>query len=130
MLILYSYCSSGLLSGKFKRGETPDPSDSRVGWVEQDKGKRVTQASPSLSQYADKEDFWELLGCMETIAKETGVLHIIPTLNSGFPPWMQLNDWIIQIIYGVQWTLLIRTLSGPAVLSFVERLSSFGGDFL
>ena len=31
----------------------------------------------------------------------------------------------------VQWNLLIliRTLSGPAVLSFVERLSSFRGDF-
>ena len=31
----------------------------------------------------------------------------------------------------VQWNLLIRTFSGPAVeLSFVERLSSFRGDFL
>ena len=29
----------------------------------------------------------------------------------------------------VQWNLLIRTLLGPAILSFVERLSSFRGDF-
>ena len=29
----------------------------------------------------------------------------------------------------IQWNFLIRTLSGPAVLSFVERLSSFRGDF-
>ena len=30
----------------------------------------------------------------------------------------------------VQWNLLIRTPSGPAVSSFIERLSSFRGDFL
>ena len=28
-------------------------------------------------------------------------------------------------VSGIQWNLLIRTLSGPAVPSFVERLSSF-----
>ena len=30
----------------------------------------------------------------------------------------------------LQWNLLIRTPSGPAVLSFVERLSSFRSNFL
>ena len=30
----------------------------------------------------------------------------------------------------IQWNLLKRTPLGPAVLSFVERLSSFRGDFL
>ena len=29
-----------------------------------------------------------------------------------------------------RWNLLIRTPLGPAVLSFVERLSSFRGDFI
>ena len=37
----------------------------------------------------------------------------------------------VSVCRAVQWNLLIRTLSGPAVeLSFVERLSSFRGDFL
>ena len=35
-----------------------------------------------------------------------------------------------KIICTIQWNLLIRTPSGPAVLSSVERLSSFRGDFL
>ena len=30
----------------------------------------------------------------------------------------------------LQWNLLVRTPSGPGILSFVERLSSFRGDFL
>ena len=33
-------------------------------------------------------------------------------------------------VIDVQCSLLMRTPSGPAVLSFVERLSSFRGDFL
>ena len=49
-------------------------------------------------------------------------------------PWIRaccsFNDSLICIpIVRIQWNL-IRTLSGPAVLSFVERLSSFGGDFI
>ena len=47
--------------------------ESRVGWVEGDKKKRTTQASPSFSDYADKESFWALLDAMETIAKATGL---------------------------------------------------------
>ena len=31
--------------------------------------------------------------------------------------------------FKLQWNLSVRTLLGPAVLSFVERLSSFRGDF-
>lgn len=64
--------SSGLLSGKYKRGVKPD-AESRVGWVEGDKKKRTTQASPSLSDYADKESFWALLEAMEAIANATGL---------------------------------------------------------
>ena len=39
-------------------------------------------------------------------------------------------QYITAIKLGLQWNLLIRTLSGPAILSFTERLSSFRGDFL
>ena len=55
----------------------PDPAGSRVGWVEQDKAKRTTQASPSLAQYADKESFWSLLECMEAIASATGEYYVV-----------------------------------------------------
>lgn len=50
---------------------------SRIGWVEEDRGKRVTQASPSLAQYADKDSFWCLLETMESIAKATGMLSCV-----------------------------------------------------
>ena len=41
------------------------------------------------------------------------------------------NSWFVQWgVQTLQWNLLIRIPLGPAVLSFVERLSSFRGDFL
>ena len=43
-------------------------------------------------------------------------------------PKVSLKDMVKSLL--VQWNLLIRTPSGPVVLSFVERLSSFRGDFL
>ena len=40
-------------------------------------------------------------------------------------------DKVLYItVYAFACDLLVRTPSGPAVLSFVERLSSFRGDFL
>lgn len=75
---LSDFCLSGLLSGKFKRGEVPDPSGSRIGWVKQDEENRSNQSHPSLAQYADKESFWCLLDTMQSIAQATGALIIFP----------------------------------------------------
>lgn len=63
----------GLLTGKFHRGQPPpDPSSSRVAWVEADKQSRTNQSHPNLSEYADKEQFWELLDVMRQIADSHG----------------------------------------------------------
>ena len=61
----------GLLTGKFKRGEVPDPATSRVGWTTAQK-KFASQSHPSLADYADSDMFWSLLSSMEDIASATG----------------------------------------------------------
>lgn len=61
----------GLLTGKFKRGEVPDPATSRVGWTTAQK-KFASQSHPSLADYADSDTFWSLLSSMEDIASATG----------------------------------------------------------
>ncbi len=68
-----THTDSGLLTGKYKRGESPSSdSNSRLAWVEKDKATRANQASPSLSDYADNEQYWELIEAMKTIATVHG----------------------------------------------------------
>ena len=70
---VYTHTFRGLLTGKFHRGQPPpDPSSSRVAWVEADKQSRTNQSHPNLSEYADKEQFWELLDVMRQIADSHG----------------------------------------------------------
>ena len=62
----------GLLTGKFKRGDSlGDPNSSRIAWVEAEQS-RTNQSHPSLSNYADKEEFWRLLETMDKIAAAHG----------------------------------------------------------
>ena len=66
----------GLLTGKFERGVMPDdPSSSRVAWVVAEQS-RTNQSHPSLSMYADKDEFWELLDAMKKIATAHGQCFI------------------------------------------------------
>lgn len=59
----------GLLTGKYERGIVPsDPNSSRIAWVEADKSSRSNQSHPSLTQYADKDEYWELIKAMKEIA--------------------------------------------------------------
>ncbi len=74
----------GLLTGKFQRGETPDPAKSRIGWVEADKGSRGNQSHPTLAQYADSDKFWSLLESMGDIATSTGC-YIAPPSSQNVP---------------------------------------------
>ena len=62
----------GLLTGKFKRGAEHDPSCSRIAWVEADRNSRTNQSHPSLSHYANNEQFWQLLDTMREIAAAHG----------------------------------------------------------
>ena len=68
------YCAvcRGLLSGKFKKGVVPDPSGSRIGWVDANANSRINQAHPSFALYAEKDSFWSLLDSMEAIADSVG----------------------------------------------------------
>ena len=72
LLGLFCY-SSGLLTGKFKRGELPtDSHSSRLAWVEGDRGSRTNQSHPSLSDYADNSQYWGLIEAMKEIATVHG----------------------------------------------------------
>ena len=85
----------GLLTGKFKRGQVPDAKDSRIGWVEENKGARINQSHPSLAEYADKESFWALLDTMEKIGSDTGectALHIIVNSLSFTCRWVSCSS--------------------------------------
>ena len=67
---------SGLLTGKFSRGETPAPGTSRLGWVEENKQARSNQSHPSLSEYTDKDSYWQLMDVMRKIANKHGKFFI------------------------------------------------------
>ena len=77
-----THTCSGLLTGKFSRGETPSPDSSRLGWVEEKKQSRANQSHPSLSEYAEKESYWQLMDAMKKIANKHGKLD----LHLEFPP--------------------------------------------
>lgn len=84
----------GLLTGKFERGVSlDDPNSSRVAWVEAEQS-RTNQSHPSLSKYADKEQFWQLQDTLKQIAEihgkqELNALH--PLLQINFNPLLILN---------------------------------------
>jgi len=66
----HTHTPRGLLTGKFQRGQPPpDPSSSRVAWVEADQQSRTNQSHPSLSQYGGNEQFWDLLDAMRRVAE-------------------------------------------------------------
>lgn len=71
-MLPWSPLKGGLLTGKFKRGETPDPASSRVGWTAANKDKRSNQSHPSFEHYANNDQFWGLLDSMHAIAAESG----------------------------------------------------------
>ncbi|XP_003382666.2 PREDICTED: uncharacterized protein LOC100631598 [Amphimedon queenslandica] len=68
-MLPWSPLKGGLLTGKYERGVVPDdPKSSRIAWVEADKKSRSNQSHPSLTQYADKDEYWELIKAMREIA--------------------------------------------------------------
>lgn len=70
---------SGLLTGKFQRGDPPpSPSSSRVGWVEEDKQARTNQSHPNLSSIAGDNSFWKLLDALSEIADAHGERVPVP----------------------------------------------------
>jgi aryl-alcohol dehydrogenase-like predicted oxidoreductase len=68
-MLPWSPLKGGLLTGKFERGVIPDPSSSRVAWVSADSKDRTNQSHPSLSQYSDSEQYWDLIKKMKEISE-------------------------------------------------------------
>ena len=72
MFRIFTVFCSGLLTGKFKRDSKPDESESRIGFVTS-KEKLANQAMPSLNNYTNDENFWNLMSIMERIANNHGI---------------------------------------------------------
>ena len=69
---------SGLLSGKFSRGQSlGDPTSSRTAWVKEKPQTRASQAQPDISLFEDSESYWELQEAMKDIAVKHGQLFSI-----------------------------------------------------
>ena len=62
---------SGLLTGKIKRGVSPEASDSRAGYMADQKKQGQTAWSP-YDEVKDREDYWNLVAILERIAKGKG----------------------------------------------------------
>lgn len=70
---------SGMLTGKYKRGQKPQPTAGRIGIVAQDESKAM-QIAPAWSQYDNNAEYWKLVEGMGRIAKEKGS-HLIYPFN-------------------------------------------------
>jgi hypothetical protein len=71
-----SLITSGLLTGKYKRGEKLDSTSGRIAYISNDE-KGASEAGPAWSKYANNESYWKLMSVMEDVAKIHGILYII-----------------------------------------------------
>ena len=62
---------SGLLTGKFKREETPNAEQSRVGLL--NKIGNIGTNFPEWSKVQNDENYWNLIEGMTPIAKAQGI---------------------------------------------------------
>ena len=63
---MLSFYFSGLLTGKYKKGEAA-PTGSRLDWAS--KAQLVMDAMPDKEVVFADPKYWELMSCMEKIAK-------------------------------------------------------------
>ncbi|KAL3847197.1 hypothetical protein ACJMK2_018120 [Sinanodonta woodiana] len=84
----------GLLTGKFKRGEIPDKTKSRIGFIHTDE-TRALMCAPAWSNYAENEVYWNLLDVMEKIAVARG--KSIPQVAIR---WLLQQDVVSSVIIG------------------------------
>lgn len=62
----------GILTGKFKRNEIPDPKGSRVGFIHADESKATT-GFPAWNTYRDNEKYWQLMELIKSIGDKHGM---------------------------------------------------------
>ena len=60
-----------MLTGKFKRGVSPEASDSRAGYMADLKKQGKAEWS-TYDEVKDREDYWNLVAILKRIAKGKG----------------------------------------------------------
>lgn len=95
-ILPWSALKGGWLSGKFKRGVVPTMADGRVGISEADPSKK-SQAQPSYSQFASREDVWTLLDAMHGMAKQHG-----SSVSQVALRWVLQRPTIAAVIIGAR----------------------------
>ncbi|XP_052762700.1 1-deoxyxylulose-5-phosphate synthase YajO-like [Mya arenaria] len=90
----WSPLKSGMLTGKFKRGETPDSKSSRAGYMSKNATQGQIQWSP-WDQVKEREDYWKLIAIMERIAKAKGRSVAQVALR-----WLTQRDVVSAVIIG------------------------------
>lgn len=100
MCVSYVSCS-GLLSGKFSRGQSlGDPTSSRAAWVQEKPQTRASQAQPDISLFEDSENYWELQEAMKDIAVKHGQLFSIHAFILG----TTFHDLLTTVsMHGFRW---------------------------
>ncbi|KAL3847198.1 hypothetical protein ACJMK2_018121 [Sinanodonta woodiana] len=90
----WSPLKGGILTGKFKRGETPDKTQSRIGFIHQDE-KRAIEAAPAWSEYSDNDAYWNLIDILGKIAAKHGKSIAQVALR-----WLLQQDVVASVIIG------------------------------
>ncbi|KAH3885322.1 1-deoxyxylulose-5-phosphate synthase YajO-like [Dreissena polymorpha] len=93
-ILPWSPLKGGVLSGKFKREETPDPTSSRIGFIHTDEGKAM-QAMPAWSKLRDDDGFWNLMDVMKKAADNHG-----KTVAQVALRWLLQKPQVSSVIIG------------------------------
>ncbi|KAL3847351.1 hypothetical protein ACJMK2_018266 [Sinanodonta woodiana] len=90
----WSPLKGGLLSGKYKRDETPDPLTTRIGFIHTDE-KKALSVAPAWSKYRDNEEFWKLMDVIGKIAANHG-----KTIAQVAIRWLLQQDVVCSVVMG------------------------------
>jgi aryl-alcohol dehydrogenase-like predicted oxidoreductase len=94
-ILPWSPLKGGLLSGKYRRGQTELGADTRLGFAA--RTGNTSQASPDFNKYKDNEKFWKLIDVMEECAKAHGRSVAQVALR-----WLLQRDNVPSIIIGAK----------------------------
>ncbi|KAL3848517.1 hypothetical protein ACJMK2_019368 [Sinanodonta woodiana] len=90
----WSPLKSGFLTGKFKRGEKPDKTQSRIGFYNDDE-KKAKQTGLTWNEFTSNDTYWILLDKMDKIAAAHG--KSIPQVAIR---WLLQQDIVASVIIG------------------------------
>lgn len=66
---------SGLLTGKFKRGDVPDPGSSRIGYM---LSKNAFGQLGAWTTYSESDQYWEIIDLLKDISTKRRKMITIP----------------------------------------------------